>query len=419
MFALVDVNNMYVSCERLFRPDLKTRPMVVLSNNDGCVVARSPEVKALGVKMGVPWFQLRDLARQHGILAFSSNYALYADISSRVMAVVRELAPRIEVYSIDECFLDLAGVSAPEQLGDLIRQRLAQWVGLPVCVGIGSTKTRAKLANHIAKKNPQLAGVFNLEASTPAEEGAWLSRIEVGEVWGVGPRLSRRFNDLGIHTVADLQTADPDYVQQHSSVMLARTVQELCGVSCLSIEDQVPRKQQIVSSRSFGRSVLTLAELEQAAITHGARAAEKLRQDGSVTQAVMVFAHTNRFKDTPQYSGARLVPLVTPTQDSRAINTAAVAGMRDLYRPGFLYNKAGIMLMDLSPAEVHQGDLFARGDSDRSRRLMATVDRMNRDIGRGAVFFAGQGIQQRWRMQANMKSPAYTTDWSSLCRVRG
>lgn len=418
MFALVDCNNFYVSCERLFRPDLKTRPMVVLSNNDGCVVARSPEAKGLGVKMAQPWFQLKELAHRHSILAFSSNYALYADLSHRVMAVLQALAPRIEVYSIDESFLDLTGIPQPNALARDTRQRIAQWIGLPVCVGIGATKTRAKLANHIAKKHPQLQGVFNLEAVSTAEETAWLQQIDVTEVWGVGHRTGARLNGLGIRTVADLQGTETGYIQQQFGIMLARTVQELNGISCLELEEVAPPKQQIVSSRSFGRPVRTLEELRESVLSHCARAAEKLRQEGSVAQAVMVFAQTNRFKDTPQYSGSRLIPLVMPTQDSRLISRAAIAGLNDLFRPGFLYNKAGVMLSDLSASGVAQADLFRAEDSERSQTLMATIDRMNQKMGRGTVFFAGQGIQQRWRMQAGMKSPPYTTDWNSLQRVR-
>lgn len=418
MFALVDVNNFYVSCERLFRPDLKSRPMVVLSNNDGCVVARSPEAKALGVKMAQPWFQLRELAQRHHILAFSSNYALYADLSHRVMSVLQALAPRIEVYSIDESFLDLTGILQPCSLARDIRQRIAHWIGLPVCVGLGSTKTRAKLANHIAKKHPDLQGTFNLEALSRAEELSWLEQIDVSEVWGVGRRTAAHLNGFGIRTVAGLQGADTGFIQQQFGVVLSRTVRELNGLPCLEMEEITPPRQQIISSRSFGKSVRTLEELRESVVSHAARAAEKLRQDGSVAQAVMVFAQTNRFKDTPQYSGARMVPLVMPTQDSRLINQAALAGLNDLFRPGYLYNKAGVMLADLSPSGVAQTDLFREEDSVRSQTLMATIDKMNRKMGTGTVFFAGQGIQQRWRMHSGMKSPSYTTDWGSLQLVR-
>lgn len=415
MYALVDCNNFYVSCERLFRPDLKGRPVVVLSNNDGCAVSRSQEAKDLGVAMGQPWFQLQELAKRHGIVAFSSNYALYADLSERVMSVLRDMAPRIEVYSIDESFLDIAGITDREQLGRQIRERVVRWVGIPVCVGIGATKTRAKLANHIAKKNLGLAGVFDLEALPIEEQTAWLGRIGIGEVWGVGRQISRRLEAQGVRTVADLQACNHDTIRQQFSVTLARTVAELNGVSCLDLEEVTPPKQQIMVSRSFGRSVVTLDELQQPVVTHAARAGEKLREEGSVTQAVMVFARTDPFRDNfPQYSATRLVPLVMPTQDSRLIIEAAVAGLRHLYRPGYLYKKAGVMLCDLSPAGIDQVDMFAQGDDNRSRQLMATVDVLNQRMGRGAVFFAGQGIQRRWIAQSKMMSGAYTTDWEQL-----
>lgn len=415
MYALVDCNNFYVSCERLFRPDLKGRPVVVLSNNDGCVVSRSQEAKDLGVAMGQPWFQLQDMARQHGIIAFSSNYALYGDLSARVMSVLRDMAPRIEVYSIDESFLDLAGITDREPLSRQLRDRVGRWVGIPVCVGVGATKTRAKLANHIAKKNAQLGGVFDLEAESLTEQAVWLSRIEVGEVWGVGRKISRRLEVQGVRTVADLQACDPEAIRQQFSVTLARTVAELNGVPCLELEEVTPPKQQIMVSRSFGRPVLTLDELQQPVVTHAARASEKLREEGAVTQAVMVFARTDPFRNQlPQYSASRMVPLVTPSQDSRVIIEAAVAGLRHLYRPGYYYKKAGVMLCDLSPVGVDQADLFARGDDERSQRLMATMDVLNKRMGRGAVFFAGQGIQRRWIAQSNLKSGAYTTQWEQL-----
>lgn len=415
MYALVDCNNFYVSCERLFRPDLKGKPIVVLSNNDGCVVSRSQEVKDLGVGMGQPWFQLQALAKQRGIVAFSSNYALYGDISERVMSVLRGMAPRIEVYSIDESFLDLSGIEDRAGLGRQIRDRVGRWVGIPVCVGIGATKTRAKLANHIAKKHPIWDGIFDLEALCPAEQRTWLSRIGVGEVWGVGRKLSKRLEAMGVGTVADLLGEETETIRQHFGVTLARTLEELRGVACLALEEVSPPKKQIMVSRSFGKPVLTLDELIQPVISYAARAGEKLRREGAVTQVVMVFARTNPFRDRyPQYSATRLVPLVLPTQDSRTIIEAAVAGLRDLYRPGFLYQKAGVMLCDLSSAHADQTDLFAQGDDERSQKLMALMDGLNRRMGRGSLFFAGQGIERRWQAQFNLKSGAYTTDWRAL-----
>lgn len=418
MYALCDANNFYASAERIMRPDLRKRGVLVLGNNEGCIVARSAEVKALGIKMGQPWFQVKDMARQHGIVAFASNYALYADISDRIVTVLRDMAPCVEPYSIDESFCLLGGVAEPERLCREMKQRIERWVGVPVCLGLGRSRSRSKLANFIAKRNAEFEGVFNIDALQPHEELARLSNIEVGEVWGVGSRYAKRLGELGILSVADLQAADVEFIRQQFGVVLARTVQELRGIPCIGIEAQIPHKQQIMCSRSFGRPVLTLEELEQAVVTYSARAAEKLREDGSVAQGVMVFAYTSPFRDIPQYSGSRVIPLVTASQDTRLITAAAVAGVRHLYRPGFQYAKAGVMLLDLLPQEIVQGDLFAAGDSKRSRSLMATVDRLNKEMGRGTVIFAGQGIRPRWAMKQGMKSPAYTTSWKELRIVR-
>lgn len=277
MFALVDVNNFYASCEQLWEPKLRNRPVVVLSNNDGCVVARSKEAKAIGAPMGAPWFKLRDLAQQHRIIALSSNYELYASMSNRVVDVLRDFTPELEVYSIDESFLSLEGMSGISQ-GDLvaygqqIQQRIAQWVGLPVCVGIGPTKTLAKFANHLAKKNASFQGVCDITVLSQAEQDRWMASNEVGEVWGVGRRISKRLGTMGINTVLDLKRADPEPIRRAFNVVLQKTVEELNGTSCLPLELMAPAKQQIMSSRSFGQSVYDLDELEEAVATYISRA---------------------------------------------------------------------------------------------------------------------------------------------------
>ena len=282
MFALVDVNNFYASCEQLWEPKLRNRPVVVLSNNDGCVVARSKEAKAIGVPMGAPWFKLSDLARQHRIIALSSNYELYADMSNRVVEVLRDFTPDLEVYSIDESFLSLEGLQVLSR-GDLvtygqqIRQRIAQWVGLPVCVGIGATKTLAKFANHLAKKNACFQGVCDFTVLSQAEQERWMTGNEVGEVWGAGRRISKRLESMGIRTVLDLKRAEPEHIRRAFNVVLQKTVEELNGTSCLPLELMAPAKQQIMSSRSFGQPVYDLEELEEAVSTYICRAAEKLR----------------------------------------------------------------------------------------------------------------------------------------------
>ncbi|SEQ32290.1 DNA polymerase V [Nitrosomonas ureae] len=263
--ALIDVNNFYVSCERVFNPKLEDRPVVVLSNNDGCAVARSNEVKALGVKMGQPWFQLKDLARKHGIIAYSSNYTLYADMSNRVMSILAIFSPNQEIYSIDECFLDLTGFKrvSPIVYGQRIRKCIRQWTGLPVCVGIGSTKTLAKLANHIAKKNPEFNGVCDLNAMSLRQQEDWFRKIEVGEIWGIGRRLAPKLHEIGIRTVLDLKTASPSQLRARFSVVMEKIIREINGTACIELEEMNPPKKQIVSSRSFGIPVSDLASLEE------------------------------------------------------------------------------------------------------------------------------------------------------------
>lgn len=413
--ALVDVNNFYVSCERVFDPILEGRPVVVLSNNDGCAVARSNEVKALGVRMGMPWFQMQDLARQHGIVAYSSNYTLYADMSNRVMTILSQYSPDQEIYSIDECFLDLTGI--PTDLvsyGSQIRRRIRKWTGLPVCVGIGSTKTLAKLANHIAKKNPEFQGVCNLNAMTTAELEAWFGRIAVGEIWGVGRRIEERLKGLGIETVLALKNASPEYIRSQFSVVLEKTVRELNGVVCLELEEVGQPKKEIMSSRSFGSYVLRLEELEEAVSTYMSRAAEKLRRQGSVAAAVQVYIRTNPFRvGKPQYSQGTTLALAFPTDDTRSLTMVAMQGLKHIYRPGFEYQKAGVMLTELQPKSVLQADLFGSPASDNGR-LMGVLDAVNRKMGKQSLRLASEGVSQAWKMRSGNKSPAYTTRWKEL-----
>ena len=422
MFALVDCNNFYVSCERVFDPRLEGRPVVVLSNNDGCAVARSNEVKALGVKMGAPWFQMKELAQQHGIVALSSNYTLYGDMSNRVMQTLRDFSPQVEVYSIDESFLRVDGLlplwDSYVALGQAVRQKVKTWTGLPVCVGVGATKTLAKLANHLAKKRNEFDGVCDLEGLSDSQQRSYLSSVEVGEVWGVGRRIADRLAGLGIHTVAQLRQAEPKLMRQHFGVMMERTVSELQGISCLQLEEVAPPRKQIVSSRSFGQMVTTLQELREAVSTYVARAAEKLRADRSLCCAVQVFIQTNRFRqqDT-QYNNGIVIPLTDATSDTRRLTAAALFGLKRIYRPGYLYKKAGVMLMELQSETVRQASLFTAKD-DRSDRLMQLMDRLNAECGRNTLYVAASGIQQRWSTQFEMRTPRYTTCWDELPRVR-
>jgi DNA polymerase V len=419
-YALIDGNNFYVSCERVFNPRLEGRPVVVLSNNDGCVVARSNEVKALGVKMGEPWFKLRDLARKHKIIAQSSNYTLYADMSNRMMAILGRYSPHQEIYSIDECFLGLGGLTHLDLMawGQRMRRQVRQWVGIPVCVGIGSTKTLAKLANHCAKKNlAGLDGVCNLDLLDEQAQDELFARIPVGEVWGVGRKLSEKLAARNIATVRDLRDADARTLRETFSVMLERTVMELRGISCMELEEMAPAKKQIVSSRAFGTYIHTLSELEEAVSLYMARAAEKLRAQHSVAGAVQVFIRTNPFKDGhPQYQAGITVPLPSPTADTRRLTHAAHIGLKHLFKPGYAYQKAGVMLMELREAGHEQGMLFDEPTPDRPK-LMDVIDRANGRWGRGTLRLASEGVEKTWHMKRGNLSPAWTTDWAQLPRV--
>ena len=423
IFALVDCNNFYASCEKLFDPKLKDRPVVVLSNNDGCVVARSAEVKALGIPMGVPWFQIQAEARRYGIVAFSSNYALYADMSNRVVEVLSDFSPNLEVYSIDESFLDVSGMSMRAEslvaYGVEIRQRVADWLGLAVCVGIAPTKTLAKLANHCAKKG--LAGADGVCDFTTLNPGALthlFARIDVGEVWGVGRQIKARLAAMGIQTVRQLRDADAETIRARFSVVLERTVCELRGESCLDLQEVVPDKQQIMSSRSFGTLVYERADLEEAVASYIAKAAEKLRAQDSLAGGVQVYIRTNVFKpEVPQYQKGVTVPLPEATADTRVLTQWAIRSLRRIYRPGFGYHKAGVMLLDLVPAAKRQLALFdsqgGAGDA-RSGKLMAVLDDINQRYGRQSLRLAAEGVERSWQMRRGNLSPGYTTSWDGL-----
>ena len=419
-FALIDVNNFYVSCEQLFQPRLVGKPVVVLSNNDGCVVARSPEVKALGIRMGHPWHQLQREARLHGITAFSSNYTLYADMSQRVMTILGGMCPAQEVYSIDECFCDLTGLPQPAQQGHRMRERIAQWTGLPVCVGIGSTKTRAKLANHIAKKQPQHGGIFDLEACDAVTQSELLAGVSVNATWGIGRRVSESLQAMGITTAAALRDADRARIRQRFNVVIERVVRELQGVSCLDLEEVAPTKQQIMASRSFSRTVTAQCELREALLSYVARAAEKLRGQGSLAGAIQVFIRTNPFKpEVAQYANSTSLHLPLATDDTLTLGHFALAGLDLLYRDGFAYHKAGVMLMDLVPCSQRQASLFDDPEAiDRRSRLNSTLDAVNRKFGRGALAVAGAGTERGWQMRREHLSPAYTTALEALPEVR-
>ena len=420
VFALVDCNNFYASCEKLFRPDLKDTPVVVLSNNDGCVVARSREAKSLGIKMGVPVFQIKAEMQRHGILAFSSNYALYADLSSRVMRTLEEMAPRVEVYSIDEAFLDLTGIESAISLvefGQQVRERIGHWIGITVCVGIAPTKTLAKLANHAAKKYPATQGVVDL--TNPDRQRRLLALVPVDDVWGVGRRLSKRLNALGITTALDLANASPRAIRDQFSVVLERTVRELNGESCIELEEIPPTKKQIVCSRSFGVKVTQFELLREAVCEYATRATEKLRKEQQQAKVMTVFIRTSPFKDNePQYSNSASGELLIPSCDTRDFIELANHLLKRIWKDGFRYAKAGVMLSDFYDPGMFQPGLFDDVSThSNSQQLMSVLDTINQS-GAGKVFFAGQGTKKDWSMKREHLSPAYTTRWDQLPRVK-
>lgn len=417
--ALIDVNNFYVSCERVFNPKLEGSPVVVLSNNDGCAVARSNEVKALGVKMGQPWFQLKELARKHGIIAYSSNYALYADMSNRVMSILGMFSPEQEIYSIDECFLDLSGFKRHSHTGygQKIRKRIKQWTGLPVCIGIGPTKTLAKLANHIAKKHPEWNGVCDLNSLSSQQQADWFRKIEVGEIWGIGRRLAPKLHEIGIKTVWDLRTASPSQLRARFSVVMEKIIREINGTTCIELEEINPPRKQIVSSRSFGIPVSDLASLEESVSLYISRAAEKLRRQQSFAGAVHVSIRTSPFNEKePYYANSMTIALPRQTDDTRLLTKVALWGLRRIYRRGYKYQKAGVMLSELVSRQYRQIDLFGSTDT-RASQLMRVIDQINARMGRGTLKLASEGFKQPWKMRQGNKSPNYTTCWDELICV--
>ena len=421
LLALVDCNNFYVSCERVFRPDLIGKPVAVLSNNDGCVVARSAEIKKF-IKMGVPVFQIQHLIKQHNIQLFSSNFPLYSDFSSRVMTILEEFAPSLEVYSIDEAFLDLTGVCQQDPIayGHRIRKAVVRATGIPVCVGMGPTKTLAKLANFAAKKWKKTGGVLDL--SDPVRREKLMRIVPVGEVWGIGSRTTAKLNQLGIHTVWDLAIQPSKRIQAQFNIVVARTVMELNGIPCLELEEIAPDKQQIVCSRSFSRRLTEYRELSAALAEFCSRAAEKLRKQNSVAGCITVFIRTSPFNpQEPQYQRAASIKLNTATQDTRAIISTANRLLRHIFRQGYNYQKCGVQLSHIqpesSPGQIELFGFAANGLPTENRQLMKAVDQINRRFPR-TISVAATGFDKSWKPKAERISPRYTTDWRELVYVK-
>ena len=410
--AIIDVNNFYVSCERVFNPKLENKPVVVLSNNDGCAISRSNEAKALGIKMGTPWFKFKEFAKQENVTALSSNYTLYLDMSHRVMTLLSKFSPDQEIYSVDESFLDLTTFKSKDLIkyGQQIKTKIKQWTGLPVSIGIGSTKTLSKLANHIAKKNPSFKGVCNLNAMDQDTLETWMSHIPVNEVWGVGRSLAPKLNQLGIMTVLDLKQADPDYIRQQFSIVLEKTVRELNGVMCMELKNIEEPNKEIIVSRSFGRRVKDKQELIEAITSYTSRAAERMRKQESVATSLYVYIRTSPHDDKKQYANGVNVPLFQPSDDSMVLTNAALLGLDYIYRDGYNYQKAGITLCNLTSKHKMQGNLFNNTISNSRMKVMDTINQR----WKGKLKLGSEGVTKEWEMKAQFKSRNYTTNWDEL-----
>ncbi len=416
MFALVDCNNFYVSCERVFDPTLNGKPVIVLSNNDGCIVARSNEAKALGFKMGAPLFEYRELIRRKKVIVLSSNLQLYGDMSSRVMMLLKDFSPEFEVYSIDEMFLKLTGFESWDliEYGKKIRQRVWQGVRIPVSVGIGPTKTLAKAANYFAKKalsSQNICLLNDAEKALPI-----LNNLSIGNVWGIGNQWSKKLNEIGIYTAYDLAKSDPQLIKNKFNVVLARTALELQGISCLPLEAHAPRKNIIVS-RSFGQKATDFNELREAIANFASRAAEKLRAQNAYASGIMVFIRTNRFsKIDAQYSNSISLHFIKETDNTTLILKTAILGLSQIFKKGYEYKKAGIMLLDLI-SHQKQSDLFIEDSEVNNTPLMEVMDNINAKYGKQTIQFALCGVQKYWHSRKGSVTPAYTTQWSDIIRV--
>lgn len=414
--ALIDGNSFYCSCERVFDPKLERRPVIVLSNNDGCAVARTAEAKALRIAMGAPMFRIRELCRQNNVAVFSSNYALYGDMSRRMNSVYQGFSPDIEIYSIDESFLDVEPIPERDRTAwaSDLRATTRQWTGIPTCVGIGPTKTLAKLANKAAKKLP--GGVLDL--SDPAEQARVMADFPVGDVWGIGRASQEKLAHLGIEFAGQLRDLDPKLARQLMTVVGEKTIHELNGISCIGLEAVAPQRKGCAVTRSFGERVTHKSQMEQAVAGYATRLGEKLRRHNLATDHVSIFMHTSPFADDPQRSVSMTVDIPEATNDSLQLIKAAKRAVDALWRDGFRYSKAGIITQDLVPPAERQVALFDNLDHDRAAKVMAAMDEANQRWGRATVVPAatmgGPKKAQTFTTKFEMRSPRFTTRWNEL-----
>jgi DNA polymerase V len=415
VFGLIECNNFYVSCERVFRPDLEGVPVIVLSNNDGCAVARSAEAKALGIQMGDPEFKLRDLIKRENVRVFSSNYALYGDLSRRVGDTLSSMVPTVETYSIDESFLNFGEFNSREvePLARELRERVLRWVGIPTCVGIAPTKTLAKVGNFIAKKRPQFAGVCDLRSAAVRLE--LLSTVPVSEVWGIGGASAAKLAKLGVQTAADLAALEPDDARALMTVTGGRTVYELRGISCLPLELAEPTRKGIAVTRSFGVPITSWQQMREAMASYATRAAEKMRRYKVAADSIFVFMHTNSFNNDPFYSNGASARFSETTNDTGEVVGLAIRLGERLWRDNYRYTKCGVMITELLPEDVRQPALWGDLDRERRDRVWRTMDQLNATLGRDTVRILSAGPKDAaWKLRANYRSQRWTTRWDEL-----
>lgn len=415
MIGLIDCNNFFVSCERIFRPDLHNKPVIVLSNNDGCAISRSNEVKALGVPMGAPLFQIQKLLETHQTAIFSSNFALYGDISSRVMQLVESLVPNIEIYSIDEAFIDFSGITNINDTAQHIRQQIATCIGIPTCIGVAPTKTLSKVANHLAKKDSVRRGVCVLNGES--EIDAALKTLEVKDLWGIGKRIAYRLNQVGIRTAYQLKKTDPRWMRQHFTVVGERIIHELNGISCLELESEAQARKSIQVSRSFAKKLKDFDPIREAVASYASRLAEKLRHHKLKTDTIMVSLCTNRFQEeNRKYYNSTVIKLPKAVNDNYSLIKASIQGLEAIYKQGYDYQKAGITALDLIPITQTQQTLFDQPsvEDHKPDNLSMALDHLNKRFGRGTVHMASCSPKMEWQDKKERKSPSYTTSWQEL-----
>ncbi len=422
MFALVDCNNFYVSCERVFNPRLLNSPVVVLSNNDGCIVSMSNEVKELGIKIGTPIFKCKDLIKKNNINVLSSNYTLYADMSNRVMSILKEFSQDIEIYSIDEAFISLSNLYIKDKTkyGKQIRKKILKCTGIPVSIGIARTKVLTKIANKIAKKDKALENVLDISNSQEKEIDKYLSKVDVIDVWGIGPKYAKKLNSIGIYSAKDLKYADHKWIRRKTNVLVERIILELLGMPCYNIENRITAQKSITSSRSFRRPIIKIAEMKEAISSYVANACERLRSQKSFANIIVVYLKTNKFKKgEKQYSNAAFIKLPFPTASTIELTKYALWGISRIFKSGYKYKKAGIILDCLEPSKQIQSSLFPIPNlAKRESLLMKVIDKINNKFGRGTIWLACEGIRKQWEMRRNLLSKRYTTNINEILTVK-